>query len=130
MFKSSEKTALQEIGPRFTLKLRYIKKGIPAVRQLSAAPPPLAFDIEDADEEGTAPADTADPAYSADQVSHECDPSAASPPRKSVAPAKDEEYIWQWKVCCCFLLINSALLMLICLPSRNWRHQEKPFSYS
>ncbi|CDZ98527.1 Ribosome biogenesis protein RPF1, contains IMP4 domain [Phaffia rhodozyma] len=31
MFKSLEKTALQEIGPRFTLKLRWLRKGLPAV---------------------------------------------------------------------------------------------------
>lgn len=29
MFKSSEKTALQEIGPRFTLKLHSLKEGLP-----------------------------------------------------------------------------------------------------
>ena len=31
-FKSTEKTALQEIGPRFTLKLRWLKKGLPSVK--------------------------------------------------------------------------------------------------
>lgn len=31
MFKSIDKTALQEIGPRFTLKLRWLRKGLPAV---------------------------------------------------------------------------------------------------
>jgi glutamine cyclotransferase len=30
-FRSPEKVALQEIGPRFTLKLRSLKKNIPAV---------------------------------------------------------------------------------------------------
>jgi ribosome production factor 1 len=94
MFKSAEKTALQEIGPRFTLKLRYIKKGIPAVHQLGAAPPPLEFDNEDADEE-VIPADSERP----DKVTEKHDASAASTaPQKYAAPAKDEEYIWQWKV--------------------------------
>lgn len=31
-FKSTEKTALQEIGPRFTLKLRWMKRGLPSVK--------------------------------------------------------------------------------------------------
>lgn len=30
-FRSTEKAALQEIGPRFTLKLRWLKKGLPGV---------------------------------------------------------------------------------------------------
>jgi len=29
MFKSTDKTALQEIGPRFTIKLRSLKEGLP-----------------------------------------------------------------------------------------------------
>lgn len=80
MFKSTERAALQEIGPRFTLKLKYIKKGVPAVHQLGAAPPPLQFDDdnEDAEEEENAP--------------------APKTPGAATAPAKDEEYIWQWKV--------------------------------
>jgi len=85
MFKSAEKTALQEIGPRFTLKLRYIKKGIPAVRQLGAAPPPLMFDDG---EEGAEPADLPDEA----QQKHD-----TTMAQKPAPPAKDEEYTWQRK---------------------------------
>jgi ribosome production factor 1 len=87
MFKSAEKTALQEIGPRFTLKLRYIKKGVPAVGQLGAAPPPLMFD--DGEE-------VVNPADLSDEAQYQRDTAMA---QKS-APAKDEEYIWQRKVCC------------------------------
>lgn len=95
MFKSAEKTALQEIGPRFTLKLRYMKKGIPAVHQFGAAPPPLVFDDEDVDEEEAIPADSALP----DTVTEKHDAPVASPaPQNYATPAKDEEYIWQWKV--------------------------------
>lgn len=32
-FRSTEKVALQEIGPRFTLKLRWLKKGLPAPKK-------------------------------------------------------------------------------------------------
>lgn len=38
VFKSTEKTGLQEIGPRFTLKLRWLKKGVPAVKESLADP--------------------------------------------------------------------------------------------
>ena len=37
-FRSEEKVALQEIGPRFTLKLRSLRKGLPAVRNFGEAP--------------------------------------------------------------------------------------------
>ncbi|EUC59113.1 ribosome production factor 1 [Rhizoctonia solani AG-3 Rhs1AP] len=42
-FRSSEKAALQEIGPRFTLKLRSLKKGLPVVENISKPPPALEF---------------------------------------------------------------------------------------
>ena len=47
-FRSTEKAALQEIGPRFTLKLRWVKKGLPAVLALGKPSKALEF----ADEEG------------------------------------------------------------------------------
>jgi len=37
-FRSEEKVALQEIGPRFTLKLRSLRKGLPAVQSFGEAP--------------------------------------------------------------------------------------------
>ncbi|KAB5594488.1 Ribosome production factor 1 [Ceratobasidium theobromae] len=46
-FRSAEKAALQEIGPRFTLKLRSLKKGLPVIEGLSKPPPPLEFANED-----------------------------------------------------------------------------------
>lgn len=95
MFKSTERVALQEIGPRFTLKLRYIKKGIPAVHQLGAAPPPLEFDNEDSDEQENAPMK-----HLGDQVgeSEDDDNENLSSLSRPTLPNKDEEYIWQWKV--------------------------------
>ncbi|KAG8715964.1 hypothetical protein FRC11_012109 [Ceratobasidium sp. 423] len=46
-FRSSEKAALQEIGPRFTLKLRSLKKGLPVVENPSKPPPALEFASDD-----------------------------------------------------------------------------------
>ncbi|KAG8834952.1 hypothetical protein FRC17_006255 [Serendipita sp. 399] len=69
-FRSPEKAALQEIGPRFTLKLRWLKKGIPAVHNLGAPPPKLQIAPED-DEKSEAE-------------------------KATVAP-KTDDYEWQWR---------------------------------
>jgi ribosome production factor 1 len=77
MFKSTEKAALQEIGPRFTLKLRWLKKGTPAVQSLGAPPPPLVLDQD------------------GDLGEDEKKDGEAS------APKKEEEFEWQWRVSLC-----------------------------
>jgi ribosome production factor 1 len=79
MFKSADKAALQEIGPRFTLKLRYLRTGTPAVDQLGAAPPSLTFDRED-DSEETGGQEGKDA------------------PSEIGQPPQGEGYIWAWKV--------------------------------
>ncbi|KAJ8094445.1 Ribosome production factor 1 [Marasmius tenuissimus] len=76
-FRSTEKVALQEIGPRFTLKLRSIRKGIPAVQSFGEAPKPLEFDLGQ-DESETK------------------EPDADEKPAK-VVPPKQDEYLWNWK---------------------------------
>jgi len=103
VFASADKARLQEIGPRFTLKLRYIKKGTPAVHQLGAQPPPLQFDAEaDAIEESNeSPVDDTK-SDGAVQSSDEEDASSrssalATAPKASSNHTKDEEYIWKWK---------------------------------
>ncbi|KAG7093963.1 hypothetical protein E1B28_007594 [Marasmius oreades] len=76
-FRSTEKVALQEIGPRFTLKLRSVRKGIPAVQNFGNAPKPLEFDSGEND---------GDPKEDDDDT---------SPPK--VLPPKQDEYLWSWK---------------------------------
>ncbi|KAF9511242.1 hypothetical protein BS47DRAFT_1395247 [Hydnum rufescens UP504] len=78
MFKSADKAALQEIGPRFTLKLRYLRTGTPAVHQLGAAPPSLTFDREDDSEE------------TGEQEGKDASSEIGPPPQ-------GEGYIWAWK---------------------------------
>lgn len=84
MFKSTERAALHEIGPRFTLKLKWLKKGLPSVQNLGAAPPPLVLaedkDVpdDDGEEDGAEAAQTPLPI--------------------SNGPAKTEEFEWKWKV--------------------------------
>ncbi|KAH9479540.1 Brix domain-containing protein C4F8.04 [Psilocybe cubensis] len=78
-FRSTEKVALQEIGPRFTLKLRWLKKGIPAVRNLGEAPEPLAFDVETASTADGQPTEL-----------------ESEKPKKTIPP-KQDEVLWEWK---------------------------------
>lgn len=70
--------AMQEIGPRFTLKLRWVKRNIPAVRNFGEAPKPLKFDTEEVAEgqKEELPEQTVE----------------------AVVPPREDEYIWQWKV--------------------------------
>ncbi|KAF8825856.1 hypothetical protein HHX47_DHR6000746 [Lentinula edodes] len=84
-FKSPEKVALQEIGPRFTLKLRSLRKGIPAVFNLAEEPKGLEFDV---DESKSSAEETLD--------SDENKQNAFEAPEK-VVPPKQDNYLWKWK---------------------------------
>ncbi|RPD64360.1 Brix-domain-containing protein [Lentinus tigrinus ALCF2SS1-6] len=88
-FRSPEKVALQEIGPRFTLKLRYMKKGLPAVKNLGAPSKPLQFDDGEPQD-----ADMAD----AQEQEQEAAGSSQDYARKEVVPPTEDEYLWMWKV--------------------------------
>ncbi|KAI6016086.1 anticodon-binding protein [Pisolithus microcarpus] len=100
-FRSPEKVALQEIGPRFTLKLRWVKKGLPEVRNFGASPNALEITTGTTEEsppqtEGT----TAERDQNADEDSGDDDVGeGAGEPQLSVKtdPAKDSEYLWRWK---------------------------------
>ena len=96
-FRSTEKVALQEIGPRFTLKLRCLKKGIPAVFDFGEDPQPLALDeppvLEEKDQE----------------PSENLDEELPSEPKKT-APPKHDEVIWAWKVRTTLIYVLSFLI--------------------
>ncbi|KIM44616.1 hypothetical protein M413DRAFT_357804 [Hebeloma cylindrosporum] len=81
-FRSTEKVALQEIGPRFTLKLRWLKKGIPAVFRYGEEPQPLVINSH------SPPAEESE-----DQGQR----TSTEKPKK-VVPPKQDEFIWAWKV--------------------------------
>ncbi|PCH44307.1 Brix-domain-containing protein [Wolfiporia cocos MD-104 SS10] len=97
-FRSTEKVALQEIGPRFTLKLRSLRKGLPAVKNLGEPSKPLEFDtfeegergedMEMADAEATAQGEEGEGEQSEDKAQ-------AKP--KEVVPPTEDEYQWIWK---------------------------------
>jgi len=89
-FRSEEKVALQEIGPRFTLKLRSLRRGLPAVKNLGEAPKPLEFDNFDEDgEQEKAPDGALTGKDGVDRT-----PGAAA---SSSAPPTSAEYEWIWK---------------------------------
>ncbi|KAG6890019.1 hypothetical protein C0992_003364 [Termitomyces sp. T32_za158] len=90
-----QKVALQEIGPRFTLKLRSLRKGLPAVLNYGEAPKPLELDIGPS--EGTEKADQASMPSSTDDNTESSD----AKPRENFVPPKTDEYLWQWKVNAC-----------------------------
>ncbi|EIN06043.1 Brix-domain-containing protein [Punctularia strigosozonata HHB-11173 SS5] len=105
-FRSTEKVALQEIGPRFTLKLRSLRKGLPAVQNLGVPPKPLEFDNGEVDDEEQAEAerDQRDGESGGDNAQDDVDVGADPLGEKekekrgkaSVAPTQDE-YQWMWK---------------------------------
>jgi ribosome production factor 1 len=93
-FRSEEKVALQEIGPRFTLKLRWLKKGIPAAQNFGEPTRPLEFD--NGEDEGLEESATqnVDDAEVDDGISPREDAGSIS---ETANPPKANEYEWQWK---------------------------------
>lgn len=128
-FRTPEKVALQEIGPRFTLKLRSLKKGLPAVKALGEAPPALEFDnFDDVDEEMAAEERAAADAAAGDgtemgaagaggedaemgegegegegeeEAKEEEETGKDKGKDAKRKPPKGEEFEWVWKVCDC-----------------------------
>jgi len=86
-FRSPERVALQEIGPRFTLKLKWVKKGLPTVQNFGAAPQPLEISVGTEEAEQPVHESSPEGVRDDDKV-----PSAQDPP-------KGNDFLWQWKVC-------------------------------
>ncbi|KAJ3534680.1 hypothetical protein NM688_g7101 [Phlebia brevispora] len=95
-FRSLEKVSLQEIGPRFTLKLRSLRKGLPAVRNLGEAPKSLEFDtFEDDEKEEPSLREGEDSPQADEDVEMAKDEPAQK--EKKVLPPQQDEYLWTWK---------------------------------
>lgn len=86
-FRSTERAALQEIGPRFTLKLRWIKKGLPSVQTFGQPAQALTLLSE------------TDP-----QEAEDKDDAQERHVKQEVDSGKDE-YLWLWKVCLLFVCV-------------------------
>ncbi|KAJ7627580.1 anticodon-binding protein [Mycena polygramma] len=97
-FRSPEKVALQEIGPRFTLRLRSLRKGIPAVQRFGEQPKPLVFEVgsqeEDDAEEGTLEEGAVPQTNGAVEGDT---PKLDAPAPKPMVPPTTDEYLWEWK---------------------------------
>jgi len=104
-FRSTEKAALQEIGPRFTLKLRSLRTGLPAVKEFGEHSTKLEFDeFDDMAAEGGKSEDkgtdqpTGEGVYGGgeDEGGLE-DEEPPSKLEKKTKPPTVDEYQWQWK---------------------------------
>lgn len=132
-FRSEEKVALQEIGPRFTLKLRSLRKDLPAVQNFGEAPKAIQIEVgteaqEDADEaqarehigdeqrgpEGEGGVKTGENEGSVDK----------SEAKKSIKPPTQDEFLWVWKVCVLKLAVYYPLTLEPTSHSRNWRRPD------
>ncbi|CAL1714845.1 unnamed protein product [Somion occarium] len=98
-FRSTEKVALQEIGPRFTLKLRSLRKGLPAVKNFGEVAKDLEFDaFENAGEKDQLHASevNAEDDHADEQIADE-EGSERPVKLKKTLPPKEDEYQWVWK---------------------------------
>ncbi|KAK4689253.1 ribosome production factor 1, partial [Tremellales sp. Uapishka_1] len=94
MFTSPTSARLQEIGPRFTLKLRWLRKGLPTVTAGDGRIPG-GEDVEAADDEEVDEQEKMDE----DEAVNEIGKEKKEPQRETAIPALDEEqeYEWKWK---------------------------------
>lgn len=114
MFKSIEKTALQEIGPRFTLKLRWLRKGLPAVTgggSVASAPEQGMAEEDDGDEEeesveaGAAARPSKEETLDGEEdvvafegADEEEEKAARKKAMEGIPLDKQGEFEWKWKV--------------------------------
>ncbi|KIM53935.1 hypothetical protein SCLCIDRAFT_137791 [Scleroderma citrinum Foug A] len=97
-FRSPEKVALQEIGPRFTLKLRWLKRGLPEVRNFGASPEALEITTGTTEESVPLPEEIADHDDNASEDDEMGERVTMEPvPLTKISPPKDNEYLWRWK---------------------------------
>jgi hypothetical protein len=89
-FRSEEKVALQEIGPRFTLKLRWLKKNIPAVYNYGESAAPLIIEKDEGEDDPVEGSENKEEGEEGKQPKE----------RPKTVPPKVDEFLWQWKVCC------------------------------
>ena len=77
---------MQEIGPRFTLKLKSLRKGLPAVMEFGEAPKKMVFDVGDKE------------AVKEDDVEERVGVEEEVKKKKVIKPPSQDEYLWIWKV--------------------------------
>ena len=100
MFASPTSARLQEIGPRFTLKLRWLRKGLPAVTA-GDGQVPRGGDPDDVDEEEVSRQEKKDEDEAlAEMGAGDGGPKKQIQKQDLVIPPLEEEqeYEWKWKV--------------------------------
>lgn len=138
MFSSATSAKLQEIGPRFTLKLRWLRKGLPSV----AAPDGhVSVGGDPADDIYAGDINGADVGLSSEEIAQEekdeedeALKEIGQPAQKKNAyegtevPALDEEqeYEWKWKVSGSSLGKASHVDAYDTLCSRRWKYRGEP----
>ena len=108
VFDSPTKARLQEIGPRFTLKLRWLKKGLPSV---TAPDGRIAHGGNDDLDKVDLEAERKEEDDAMGDIGSGNTPVQQGP---IIPPlAQEQEYEWKWRVSLVFLLIERRLLMSI-----------------
>jgi ribosome production factor 1 len=102
-FRSTEKAALQEIGPRFTLKLRWLKKGLPSVGGafgFGEHPPTLEVDVGNEDHKGEDIDGEKGDMQDGEERAAAARDEVTAVPNQNMNPPKGglDEYEWIWKV--------------------------------
>ncbi|KAL7415827.1 anticodon-binding protein [Mrakia frigida] len=100
MFKSIDKTALQEIGPRFTLKLRWLRKGLPAVTgggSVATAPEQNTMEEEDDDRVSSGAEDEEDDAEEVEMKGGRGGKKGKGKGTKEPKLDGEDEFEWKWK---------------------------------
>ncbi|KAJ8508900.1 hypothetical protein ONZ45_g8875 [Pleurotus djamor] len=95
-FRSTEKVALQEIGPRFTLKLRSLRKDIPAVTRFGESNPGLEIEVGTTDVPEAKDTTGGEEEEVEENGAEGKGDAPQSTPQPKVPP-KQDEYLWQWK---------------------------------
>lgn len=135
-FTSPTSAKLQEIGPRFTLKLRWLRKGLPSVRTADGRMPTGGdkgatadeeFAIDDeSDVEEQEKMDEEEAAAEMGQGKQTPAATAMTTPSGQAIPGLDaeQEYEWKWKVSssgseCVVVVVGSVSLTIVHSP--RWR---------
>ncbi|WRT70776.1 uncharacterized protein IL334_007775 [Kwoniella shivajii] len=106
MFTSPTSAKLQEIGPRFTLKLRWLRKGLPSVTAPDGRAPAGENDDEEVDVSSDEEVDAADLAAKEKKDEDEAMAEMSMPDKQKKSKdagikvpglAEEGEYEWKWK---------------------------------
>ena len=119
MFASATSARLQEIGPRFTLKLRWLRKGLPAATT-SDGQVPHGGDPEARDETEISRHERKDEDEAMEEIGKSV-VQVASAFESGIAPLdQEQEYEWKWKVGRLSLTLKTCADASI---SRRWRYR-------